>query len=55
MSGREPAASDITDAHLIGIGRIIVEWSATELVLSHLLWEIAVGRHFGEISSNRSE
>jgi hypothetical protein len=55
MSERESAASVLTEAHLIGIGRIVVEWSATELTLSHLLWEIAAGKRFSGILSNVSE
>ena len=36
----------VTDEHLRGIGRVIVEWSRTERIIMDSLWEIGTGHSF---------
>jgi hypothetical protein len=44
----------VTDAHLLGIGRIVMRWAITERVVMDSLWEIATGHSFEQLGAEAS-
>lgn len=44
----------VTDEHLRGIGRVVVEWSRTERVIMDSLWEIPTGHSFSNAGEEAS-
>ena len=50
MSERQLSEEPLTEAHLIGISRIIVRWAMTERLLMDAVWEIAIGQSFNDVA-----